>query len=422
MMFREYRSAVREFSANARLYLAATVLLGVTSGLQYLFFNLYVLSLGYDQAFVGLLASLPALVTAIAAIPIGMVLPRLGYRRGLLLGCALAAIALLGCALLPNEGILIAASILSGFGFALISVGSSPLMVAISTEKTRTHLFGVQFALSTFAGVLANLVGGYLPLALRAIAPDFLAGLSAYRGVLLVSMALTLTALYPIARLRGLHGARKETLKARDVRAHRSVLAKILAIEITGSFGAGMLMPFLNVFYRLRFALPDPALGAIFAASSLFTGVAAILAPLAAARMGKIRAIVLTQALSIPFLLAMGFIPNAGVSATSFLIRTALMNMSSPLLPAYIMGIVPGELRPLTASLVMLAWNAGWALSSWISGHIQVAAGFSPLFLITAGFYVTSIVLTYVFFRRTGETADVPVLPEPLPSDESRQA
>ncbi|MEN6368246.1 MAG: MFS transporter [Thermotogota bacterium] len=421
-MFREYRNAVREFSANARVYLTATILLGVTSGIQYLFFNLYVLSLDYDQAFIGLLASLPALMTAIAAIPIGMVLPRLGYRRGLLLGCFLIAVALLGCAVLPSRGVLIAACVLSGFGSALTSVASSPLMVAISTEKTRTHLFGVQFAFSTFAGVLANLVGGYLPLAFRAIAPGFLAGLSAYRGVLLISMGLTLAALYPIARLRGLHGARGEALRARDVEVHRSLLAKILAVEITGSFGAGMLMPFLNVFYRLRFNLPDPALGAVFAASSLFTGIAAILAPLAAARMGKIRAIVLTQAMSIPFLLAMGFVPNAGVSATSYLVRTALMNMSSPLLPAYIMGIVPGELRPLTASLMMLAWNAGWALSSWISGHIQVAAGFSPLFLITAGFYVTSTVLTYVFFRRTAETANAPVLPEPLPSDESRHA
>lgn len=420
-MLREYRDAVRDFSPNARLYLTATVLLGLTSGLQYLFFNLYVLSLGYDQAFVGLLASLPALVTAAAAIPIGMALPRLGFRRALLLGSLLIAIALAACALVPSRGVLIAAAILSGLGSALTSVASSPLMVAISTEKTRTHLFGFQFAFSTFAGVFANLIGGYLPLALRAIAPDFLAGLSAYRGVLLVAMALTLATLYPLARLRGLRGARERPMIARQIRAHRSVLAKVLAVEITGSLGAGMLMPFLNVFYRLRFDLSDPALGALFAASSLLTGIAAILAPLAASRLGKVRAMVLTQALSIPFLLAMGFVPMAGVSATSYLVRTALMNMSSPLLPAYIMGIVPGELRPLAASLVMLAWNAGWGISSWISGHIQVAAGFSPLFLITAGFYVTSIVLTYTFFRRMAETTDAQAAPS-ASTDEAQHA
>jgi MFS family permease len=420
-MLREYREAVRAFSSNARLYLTATVLLGFANGLQYLFFNLYVLSLGFDQAFVGLLASLPALVTAAVAIPAGVALPRLGFRRGVILGSLLIAIALTACALFPSRGVLIAAAALAGLGSALTSVASSPLMVAVSTEKARTHLFGVQFAFSTFAGVLASLIGGYLPLALRALAPGFFTDLSSYRGVILVAAALTLTTLYPLARLRGLRGAQEQQVTVRQVRMHRPVLAKILAVEITGSLGAGMLMPFLNVFFRLRFNLPDPALGAIFAASSLLTGIASILAPVAATRLGKVRAMVATQALSIPFLIAMGFVPIGGVSAASFLVRTALMNMSSPLLSAYIMGIVPGQLRPLTASLVMLAWNAGWGVSSWISGRIQVAAGFSPLFLITASFYVTSILLTYVFFRQIAEM-DESATSEALPLDERRDA
>ncbi len=83
-MLRDYAAAVRGFSTNARLYLGTSLLVGFSTGLLYLLFNLYVLSLGYDQAFVGLLASLPALVTAAAAVPAGIFLPRLGYRRALL--------------------------------------------------------------------------------------------------------------------------------------------------------------------------------------------------------------------------------------------------------------------------------------------------------------------------------------------------
>jgi MFS family permease len=169
-----------------------------------------------------------------------------------------------------------------------------------------------------------------------------------------------------------------------------------------------MLMPFVNVFYRLRFNLSDPSIGAVFAASSLLTGCAALLAPVVASRLGKVRAIVVTQTLSIPFLLVMGFAPLGGVSAASYLVRTALMNMSSPLFPAYAMGLVPSRIRPLTAGLMMLAWNAGWAISSWISGHIQVSSGFTPLFLITGSLYVSSIVLTYVFFRSVAETPEPP--------------
>jgi predicted MFS family arabinose efflux permease len=102
----------------------------------------------------------------------------------------------------------------------------------------------------------------------------------------------------------------------------------------------------------------------------------------------------------------MGLVPVFGASAGSFLVRTALMNMSAPLLAAYSMGIVPTHVRPLAASLLMLAWNGGWAISAWISGRVQVAAGFTPLFLITATLYTASIVMMYVAFRNVGESTE----------------
>jgi MFS family permease len=407
-MFREYWTAIRGFSDNARLYLLNTGLLGLTFGLQYLFFNLYVLSLGYDQAFVGLLASIPALVTALTALPIGIVLPRVGYRRSLLAGVGLTLCSFVGWAFFPSREILVVAAVLSGLGFSLTAISSSPMMVAVSHERTRTHLFGVQFGVNTFSGVFANLIGGYLPILFNAVTAHSIEGAAAYRGVFVVGMILTLLALVPVLRMRGLHGLRERPVTPAQLKPHANILAKLLIIEITASLGAGMLMPFVNVFYRLRFNLSDPSIGAVFAASSLLTGCAALLAPVVASRLGKVRAIVVTQTLSIPFLLVMGFAPLGGVSAASYLVRTALMNMSSPLFPAYAMGLVPSRIRPLTAGLMMLAWNAGWAISSWISGHIQVSSGFTPLFLITGSLYVSSIVLTYVFFRSVAETPEPP--------------
>jgi MFS family permease len=403
-MIRDYAAAIRGFSTNARLYLGTSLLVGFGSGLLYLFFNLYVLSLGYDQAFVGLLASLPALVTAAAAVPTGLLLPRLGFRRALTIGLAVSAIAQLAWILYPTRPVLVAAAIVSGLGTVLLSVVSSPLLVTVSNEKTRTHLFGVQFALNTFATVVASFLGGHLTRYLGAGTGGTSAG---YRGVLLVAMAVTLAAFLPIARLRGMAPLAAAERPARGHwRPYRPLLTKLLAVQLVASLGAGMTMPFLNVFFRLRFGVSDALLGSVFAVSSLLTGCAGILAPWAAGRLGKVRAIVLSQALSIPLLLAMGLVPVFGASAGSFLVRTALMNMSSPVFAAYSMGIVPTRVRPLAASLLMLAWNAGWAISAWISGRVQLAAGFTPLFVITASLYTVSIVMTYAFFRRVEESTE----------------
>jgi len=418
---RSYAAAVRSFSPNARRYLLFTALLGVGTSFQWLFFNLYVLSLGHDQAFVGLLASIPALVTAVSALPIGFLLPRIGYRRGLFVATGLLAAAFAGWALLPSVPILIAGCVLAGLGSALLFILSSPLMVAASDSGTRTHLFGVQFGLNTLVGVVANFAGGHLP---RLFASGF--GFAAespiaYRAVLLVAMALALASLLPVSRLRGLEAERQRRgVRWRDLAGHRSTLAKLLILQGTVALGAGMLMPFVNVFFKLRFQLPDPSLGAVFAASSLMTGLAAMAAPILANRLGKLKAIVLSQGLSLPFLVAMGFSPWFELSAAGFLIRTALMNMSSPLFMAFTMGLVPAKLRPLTSGVMAFAWNGGWALSSWLSGKIQVASGFAPLFIITGSLYVTVVALTYVFLRHAREIEESEIV-EQLHVDEEER-
>jgi MFS family permease len=401
-VLRSYANAVRGFSPNARHFLAGSLLVGFSQGILYLLFNLYVLSLGYDQAFVGLLASLPALVTAAAAVPAGIILPRLGFRRALLVGLAVYVTAQLAWVVFPARPILILGSIVSGLGGVLLAVVGSPLMVAVSTEETRTHLFGVQFALNTFATVVASLLGGQLTRFLGA------SGTSAgYRGVLIMATAISLFALIPILRLRDMAPvARADRPPRGHWRPYRPLLTRLFAIQIVGSLGAGMTMPFLNVFFRIRFGVPDSVLGLVFAVSALLTGCAGIAAPWVAGRLGKIRAMVLTQSLSIPLLLAMGLVPVFGASAGSFLVRTALMNMSAPVFAAYSMGIVPAAVRPLAASLLMLAWNAGWATSAWISGHVQIVAGFTPLFVVTAALYSLSIVMMYVSLRHVGELTE----------------
>src|SRR5579883_2068814 len=49
----EYWTYVRQFSPGARLFLAAATLGGLNSGVQSVLLNLYVLSLGYGEAFLG---------------------------------------------------------------------------------------------------------------------------------------------------------------------------------------------------------------------------------------------------------------------------------------------------------------------------------------------------------------------------------
>ncbi|MGD9100043.1 MAG: MFS transporter, partial [Anaerolineae bacterium] len=71
---------------SARLYLLSVVLNGLGYSVTFLFFNLYVESLGESREFLGLLQSLPNGIGLLVGIPAGMMGDRLGRRRVMLVG------------------------------------------------------------------------------------------------------------------------------------------------------------------------------------------------------------------------------------------------------------------------------------------------------------------------------------------------
>ena len=166
------------------------------------------------------------------------------------------------------------------------------------------------------------------------------------------------------------------------------------------SIGAGLIMPFMNIFFSNVHHQPDPVIGVMFAWGSLAMGVGLILAPALADCFGKIKVIVFTQALSIPFLILLGFSPLFSLSALAYYIRLTLMNMSSPVYQTFVMEQVDSDSRAMVASLNSMVSSFGRAFNPTISGWLQVSYGFGPPFIGTIILYTISIFLYYFFFIR----------------------
>jgi MFS family permease len=103
-------------------------------------------------------------------------------------------------------------------------------------------------------------------------------------------------------------------------------------------------------------------------------------------------------------LILLGFTPLYWISATAYLARLALMNMSWPIYDAFVMEHAEPEARATVASLVSMSWNFGWAFSPTLSGWLQVHYGFNPVFLGTISTYILAIFLYWRFFLRKNDT------------------
>jgi len=400
-----YLERVRSFSPNARVYLLSEVLIGLSFSVYTLFFNLYVVSRGYPRSFLGELQSLPSLIALLGAVPAGMLVDRIGRKRALILSNVGHTLAYAAIILAPNAGWMRLSMIAFGLTGSLWMVSASPFMMENSADDERNALFSAHFGLTTLVGFFGTLVGGYLPTLFgRLLAVDIESAV-AYGATLGVAAGLSGLSLLPLLWIR--ERPRPPAARPQSVWPWRNMTRPRMAVRIFVpniiiSLGAAILIPYMNLFFKETFAIPDKTLGLVFAVSAVVTGTATLASPLLADRWGRIRALVLTQLASIPFLLSIGFAPFFWLSASAFWIRAALMNMGSPLYEAFAMEQFTMRERATISGLMGMSWNIGWAVGPYLGGYMQQSPtiGWKPIFVITCVLYVLAAILVRVSFQR----------------------
>ncbi len=402
----DYVARVRSFKRNARLYLINVIIAGIAMGVFRLLFNFYVLSLGFDEALLGSMITASSLTALLAALPMGYLSDLIGRKRSLLLSAGLVSASILLMVLWPFAWMFMAMNVVSGLAQSLAGVSMAPFLMENSDEQERTYLFSFSSGLQMAMASAGNWIGGYLPGWASSALEVAATSSQAYGAALFIIAILYITSLLPLLLLRpsGQHGAERSIFAPLSyARHHPILLGKLILPMLVTSIGAGLIMPFMNVFFRVVHHQPDPVIGSLFAWGSLAMGLGLLIAPALADGMGKIQLVVITQGLSIPFLILLGFAPWFWVSALAYYIRLALMNMSGPVYQTYVMEHVEPESRAMVASLVSMAWNFGWAFSPTISGWLQVQYGFDLPFAGTIILYVISVALYWGFFWYRGK-------------------
>ncbi|HEY9088804.1 MAG TPA: MFS transporter [Anaerolineaceae bacterium] len=393
---------VRSFSKPARLFLIAVVVDGIIYSAWSLFFNFYILARGFDKDFLGLVNALPSLGALIFIIPLGMLSDRMGRRRAMLLGLVVNTIAMGLQVTFTTSAVLLSMVFIGGLGSNLYFLSQSPFVMSASDGKTRTLLFSLTYGLSTLSGAVGSLFAGQLPNLFGNILRVQADSATAYQAVLLCAVVLGSLSLLPIYLLKEPEGSRAAPRGERKPVGQvfrKPILWKVTLPQLLIGFGAAILIPYMNVFFSERFALSDERLGVLFSLSALLTGVATVIGPKVAHKMNsKIGTVVLTQGLSLVFLVLMGFTPFGWMAALGFLARGTFMNMAHPLYNTFVMEQFNSSEQGTANSVVNLAWTAGWAVGPYISGVVQMRYGFQPLFVATSILYATAIVLTFLFF------------------------
>ena len=349
--FGGYIAKIRLFSRNARLYMIHIVGMDVIFGTWNVVFNLYLLAVGMDVVFVGLRILVSSISGALVAIPAGMISDRIGRKFSFILGDGLGAVVSLIAISTLDPTLLLITGALRGIFGSLHGVSEPAFMAENSEDYERVQLFSVSSGLRTAAAIIGSALAGLVPLILLANEPEQL--IVTYRYVAYFGIAGWFASLIPALLLTRAQAAAAGTPKASGLRTlfanvkHPRRIWRLTVTEVFVAMGAGFVLPLLNVFFKQEIGSPAVEIGTTFAVGQAFLVVGSFLAPLVAARLGKVRSVVVTRMLSVPFILLLGFSSQAGnligsvlsVAGFAYVMRITMMNMASPVRSAFGMEI-----------------------------------------------------------------------------------
>ena len=423
----------RALETGARRYLLHLAILTLSLSVVVLYYNLAVVALGYSRGFLGILQMVTQGVAALLSLPLWLSVQRLGLRRALAASVVLYAVGLLLFAALPQAASLIISAAFMGMAAVLAQVTAAPLMMRLSNDATRDYLFSASAAIAIGLNGIGNLGAGFLADAVAYLLNVPTDSGITYRAVFAIAGIGVLASLPPLLLIREPEYA-PASLSAESITApmetdacpnsappwlalarlwfdrlpaplqtlmRKPALAvKLLLPPFLISWGAALLIPYLNLYFRERFGLDNRALGALFAGFDVATGLAALTGPALAARLGKIHTVVVTRTIGIPLLLLLGAASDLWLAITAALARVVAFNMAAPLYDAYVMEQTDERARPFMIGLLGAAYSAGFLIAPLISTFVQERYGFGPLFVATAALYALSVLATWRFFDR----------------------
>ncbi|MDA4128361.1 MAG: MFS transporter [Thaumarchaeota archaeon] len=361
-----------------------------------IYITVYLPEININAGVVGILLGVQGVVLVLAGIPLGLLSDLRGRKWFLIFGNLLVAPTILIFAFTNDFTFFLFAAALGGLAEAA-ALSSWNAIIADQTDLTnRDAAFSLSF-------IVSNIF-----LSLGMALPFFFPGLQSIVGLssqeihrlflLLFGLANFIAPLLIFALLRGY----KETVIHREEASRRGsirILLKFSGINSLIGLGAGLIIPLVGTWLYYKFGVPDTYNGPFLAISGMTIAFSAVGSSRLSARFGLFKSILMTSGSSTLFMFSLAFIPNVFLAGGVYIVRTALMNMSAPLMDSFLMGIITPDRRGLASALSAIIWRIPNSLSSILGGFLIYTGHYDLPWLGASLLYVVAIALLYANFK-----------------------
>ena len=299
-----------------------------------------------------------------------------------------------------------------GVGMMLMRVCSLPFIIRNTTADNSTEALSLSAATWSLATIFSGLIISGL---------DWISFLNISKwtisfneqGILWIITFIGMGAIRFVAKMK--EDDPQEDDKRVDIFSlHKTydwkLIFKAISPLILISIGAGLTIPFVNLFFNSIFGFTSSDYSLLGSFTALLVFMFSLLVPTLRKKYGYWMTIVVVQTLAIICLVVMAMTEMYAsysyavlVAVGAYIFRQPLMHMAHPASNELMMNYVGKNNQELISALSSSLWSASWFFSAKIFEWLRILDyRYSEIFLITAFLYAIGVVL-YAFLIREYE-------------------
>lgn len=388
---------------NLRWLFAVRAVRSFSTAFLTIAFPLYLTTAGYGSARLGLVLTLGTIGTAGMVALVGLAGDRFGRKPLLVLLGLMAVVGSIGVGLTTATAWVALCSGLSGVGrgggagsggsWGPVFPAEQPLLAASVPPSKRNTAFSQIAFVGVLAGAAGSLVAG-LPRLLHA---DGLPWIASYRTMFWLSAVLALAMVLLTLPIRERRPVPSQAPAAAPALTGTLVGHLSLTNALNG-LGFGFLGPLLTYWFHARFGVGPATLGTLYALTNLAAALPYLGAANLAKRLGAVRSVTITRAMSVLLLPLLALAPTYPLAGLVFVLRMVFNSLGLPIRQSFVMGVAPEAQRGRVAAFSMLPSQFTSAVSPIIGGELMQSFLDTPL-VGAAVFMTANFILYYYFFR-----------------------
>lgn len=378
---------------------------------------LYILTIGLDEAFYGLMVAAAGYVQAGALLPAGAISDRRGRGLAILIGGFISGTCLLIIPFTFDPLAILALYSLTGIG-AGFSITSIQSLIADYSKRgdEMTKSYGYTRTVALLAAVAGPFIAGFIldPVALPGINPIMLrysiglfimAGLNYITGIAGLLTERWLISNMPNPTIE----APVETADSLESDTKQDVETSLLfgVSRLLMGFSSGMVIPYLILWIKAAAETDPVILGSIEAISNLALASGSLLVGLSSERVGKIRMLGILY-LAVPLLMfGMVYAPVFILMVIFYIARNMAANMAQPASNSLFMGEIGAKRRGRSLALTRIMWTFPRQTGTLLTAALLAGGflgGIVPLgvlvFPIAMTLYPACVIPMYIAVRR----------------------